>query len=350
MKTMFKQLDNFAIELNRQAQIKQDYIASPNQIRMDNDARVMLDGLPFKTTRNADRQIADFTGIGTKYFDKMREDAPELLAQNVNHWMEHDNNADKLRMVRTMGDDCRALLSNSYRVLDNDFVAEMVLQMLHQSDTDYEFKSLAITDDAMHIKLISPKTESEVKLGDPVQFGLNISNSEIGRGQTKVLPGSFRLVCLNGMTHFKNDGKGFARSHVGSANNDIGGVQFSRETEHAALTHVAHEFKDTIKYLMSDKYRAEQLATMKDAANSTKSKNIANTMEKVTKLFTLGEGESESILTRLAADGDLTRWGFANAVTNLANDTESYTRANELETIGGKLLATPEKQWEKLAA
>ena len=45
-----------------------------------------------------------------------------------------------------------------------------------------------------------PKLEFEVRRGDIVQFGLSISNSEIGQGALEVAIYALRLICLNGMT------------------------------------------------------------------------------------------------------------------------------------------------------
>ena len=38
-----------------------------------------------------------------------------------------------------------------------------------------------------------------------------------------------------------------------------------------------------------------------------------------------------------------------NAVTNLANDTDSYDRASELELLGGRILDLPANQWHEVA-
>jgi hypothetical protein len=43
------------------------------------------------------------------------------------------------------------------------------------------------------------------------------------------------------------------------------------------------------------------------------------------------------------------RWGMLNAVTRTAQDVENYDRATELETIGGNILAFPQKDWEQVA-
>ena len=46
-------------------------------------------------------------------------------------------------------------------------------------------------------------------------------------------------------------------------------------------------------------------------------------------------------------DGNLTEWGFANAITRTANDQQSYETATRLEEIGGKVLAFTPRDWRR---
>jgi hypothetical protein len=62
--------------------------------------------------------------------------------------------------------------------------------------------------------------------------------------------------------------------------------------------------------------------------------------------FALGETEAEQIIQNLIDGKDLNRWTLLNAVTSLANeDHTTYTRASELEQIGGRILAMPKADW-----
>jgi len=49
------------------------------------------------------------------------------------------------------------------------------------------------------LKVINRKLKEEVTVGDVVQAGLVISNSEIGLGSLRVEPLVFQLVCKNGL-------------------------------------------------------------------------------------------------------------------------------------------------------
>jgi hypothetical protein len=51
----------------------------------------------------------------------------------------------------------------------------------------------------------------------------------------------------------------------------------------------------------------------------------------------------------LIVGGDLTRWGFVNAVTATANHASSYDRASELEALGGQVLDLPRAEWREIA-
>ena len=47
---------------------------------------------------------------------------------------------------------------------------------------------------------------------------------------------------------------------------------------------------------------------------------------------------------------DLSRWGYVNAVTAMAQKVETYDRQVEMEDLGGKLAQAPVSEWNALAA
>lgn len=76
-----------------------------------------MDSHEFPLTHHAQGQIAAWAEIPRKYYEKMREDAPDLLQQNVNHWFSlFDGN----RMIRTLDGTARAFLSDRYHRMDNE--------------------------------------------------------------------------------------------------------------------------------------------------------------------------------------------------------------------------------------
>ena len=142
----------------------------------------------------AHRQIGSALGIPAKYYDKMRAENPELLAQNVNSWF---TMTPQKRMVRTLDGNARAFLSERYRRIDNAEIAEAVLPILAEMP-DVRIESCEITESKMYLKAVNPRLTAEVVPGDIVQSGILITNSEVGMGSMSIQPLVYRLVCTNG--------------------------------------------------------------------------------------------------------------------------------------------------------
>ncbi len=178
-----KSLVELAQELERQSQAKKDFVASTEVMEMTPGGQLILDNsssddtYDFSLTEVAHTQISQRLNIPLKYYKRMREDAPELLAQNVNTWFQHQ---PERRMIRTLDDKARAFLSDRYRRLDNYELAEVVLPVLCELGDGVKIVSSELTEKRMYIKAINQRLELEVKPGDVVQAGVCISNSEMG--------------------------------------------------------------------------------------------------------------------------------------------------------------------------
>ena len=66
------------------------------------------------------------------------------------------------------------------------------------------------------------------------------------------------------------------------------------------------------------------------------------------KEFGINESESSGILGHLAAGGDLSLYGLANAVTRQAQDVASYDRSTDLEATGYRILTMSPALWRSL--
>ena len=69
------------------------------------------------------------TYVSLPDYQRMRDQAPELLAANVNEWFQQK---PERRMVRTLDGQMRAFLSDRYRRLDNFDLALAVLPVLKE--------------------------------------------------------------------------------------------------------------------------------------------------------------------------------------------------------------------------
>ena len=177
-----------AQELTRQREAKKDYLVDTRNLILDateDGGHILTMENPAKHVSTilglndiAHRQIGSTLNIPAKYYDKMRRENPELLAQNVNSWFAHD---PQTRMVRTLDGTARAFLSDRYRRIDNFEIAETVLPIIGEIK-DARIESCEVTDERMYIKVVNPRLQTEVTPGDIVQSGILITNSEVGMG------------------------------------------------------------------------------------------------------------------------------------------------------------------------
>src|SRR5215472_16746409 len=90
----------------------------------------------------AHEQFADYLDIPRKFYGRLRDAHPSLLDHNVNTLLRHE---PKRRMVRTLDGQVRAFLSDRYRRLDNDELAEAILPVLGEIP-EVQFPSTEITE------------------------------------------------------------------------------------------------------------------------------------------------------------------------------------------------------------
>ena len=343
-----KALQDIAAELDRRSKAKRDFVApsrelSVVQAEMGFELRVNGQG-DFGIKETAHEQVAGRLGIPKSYYDRMRQDAPELLTRNVNHWLASGRD---LRMVRTLDGQARALLSNRYRPLDDDALAEAVLPALASSGCSVE--SSEITDRRMYIKAVSPRLTFEVRKGDVVQAGLVISNSEVGMGGVRVEPLIYRLVCLNGMIVQDHS---LRKYHIGRGfgDEDEGAQELYRdETREASDKAFFLKVRDTVMgSLQRDVFEATA-RRMTQAASEAITGDPVKVVEAVQKRLGLNDGERGGVLSHLIRGGDLTRYGLLNAVTRASQDVPDYDRATDMERMGGVVLELPQRDWKALA-
>jgi hypothetical protein len=151
----------------------------------------------------AHRQLGEYVGVPAKYYDRMLRAAPQLLVDNVNHWLSHSN---EKRMVRTLGPKARAFLSDRYRPLENMDLAEAVLPVV--ANLGVEVLSCQLTETRMYIKAVDKRIEKDIPTGrkmgdcshvffDTVSPAIVISNSEVGLGALSIEAGVWTNLCTN---------------------------------------------------------------------------------------------------------------------------------------------------------
>ena len=346
-------LVEMAQEIQRQNDLKADYMLDTRSLRLepfggglylnayDQSGDYAVE--PLEVNAIAHRQIGTHLKIPAAYYDKMLEEYPELLAQNVNAWFQRE---PAVRMVRTIDGTARAFLSNRYRRIDNLDIAGIVLPVLQEME-GMHFESCQLTDSRMYIKVVNTRLEAEVVPGDIVQSGIIISNSEVGLGSVSIQPLVYRLVCSNGMV--VNDAQ-TRRNHVGRVNEASENYQlYSEKTLEADDKAFAMKIQDTVRAVV-DEVRFTRVVNMmreaKDAPMNTAA--VPGIVKLVSKDFHITDDESSGVLQRLIEGNDLTLYGLSNAVTRHSQDVKDYDRATALEGIGYNFLSMPARQWSRI--
>jgi len=365
-------LTELAQTIERQAARKEDFVIDTRQVTMLNGRELSLPVGPDDTAVEyalsdiAHRQIGARLGIHATYYDKLHEpDAAlsdddraalrALLDTNVNTLFRR---LPERRMVRTFKPDyrmapdqeagiARAFLSDRYRPRDNDELAQHVLPILGRIP-DVHFPGLEVTDRNLYVKAVAPRLERDIAVGDPVQAGVMIKNSEVGHGSLSVQPFVYRLSCLNGMVSMS----AVRHYHVGKrAETDdtlrVLSDATMRLDDEAFFSAVA----DVVAAAVSEATFTMIVDQLREARTGERIAKPVEAVERIVKRFALTEGEGESVLAHLIEGGDLSAYGALNAVTRAAHDADSYDRSTELEEIGGRMLdiaGTPD--WHAIAA
>ena len=331
-------------ELERQQKSKKDYIADTRALEMSNDGSWLdgLNGHSCDISGLAHEQIGQRLGIPKKYYDKMKEESPGLLARNVNHWF---GNTPERRMVRTMDNRVRAFLSERYRPLDNLDMAEAVLPTITKMGC--RIMSAELTDKRLYIKAVTERIAAEVRPGDVVQAGVVVSNSEVGCGSVKVEPLIYRLVCSNGMIVPDHSLKKY---HVGREYGGEDVQEFYRdETRLADDKAFWMKVRDVVSGSLQQEVFARIVDRMREATERKITADPVKVVEVTRTRFGLSDTERGQVLRHLITSGDLTAYGLSSAVTRASQDIPDYERATELERFGSDVITMPRREWEVMA-
>lgn len=363
-----KSLTDLAVEIERQSKTKRDYVAPTTAMQLvvepgAGDAAPPVVKLDLKDTGRfginglAHGQIQEHVKIGSKYYDRMLRDAPDLLAANVNHWFVKESAP---RMVRTLDGNARAVLSNGYRPLDNFDFCNAILPIL--AERKLEVMSCEVTERRLYIKAVDEALFRDVPVGYKMGDGSHqifdtcapafiASNSEVGYGRLTLDTGVYTRACTN--LCLWSDG-GMKRTHVGARHEMTEGVQnidalLSERTKQKTDEALWLQVRDVMKAAFDEgrfKARAERLA---EAAQNRIEGKVEKVVEVVAERFSLNDGERENVLRHLIEGGKLSQYGLHAALTRAAQDADDYDRATEIEYLGGRVIELPRTEWQTLA-
>ena len=126
--------------------------------------------------------------------------------------------ADRSGLVRLAGNEARAIVSDRYAKLDDEVVLEALYESLGRLGLLGSIRVRAVATGGMTaLRMSFPNEAREILPSDPIEYGLDISNGELGARSVGITSSTYRLVCTNGMRAWRSDANMRLR-HVGSPN------------------------------------------------------------------------------------------------------------------------------------
>jgi len=327
------------------------------KIRTEINGTLRQDIEDFHLDKNSSIQLASKLDIPKPYYDRMKQEAPDLWANNCNHWFEklgknllmrtwnptppmvHQSPATDTwrRPDHHVHGTIRAILSDRYRRIDNLDIFKTVLPILTEQP-DMKIVSCHVDQYKLYIKAIFPKIEGEVARGDVVQSGVAITNSETGNGALKIEALVFRLVCLNGL--ILPDGS-LNKRHLGSKI-EVDSNVFRAETIEQDDKALMMKIEDVTRTATNEANFTHIINQLKESADRPITMLPREQVKVLAKKASLTEDEHDNILAQLYTASDFSHWGIANAVTAASKAANDYESATNLEYLGGKIISNPQ--------
>jgi hypothetical protein len=256
-------------------------------------------------------QILSRLGIPSSYFQKCPSN---LKWAQANYWVQHGL-GDKQSLLRVVqGDRVRAALSESYAPMDDADIVPMVADVLADEDAKV---TLDQSDTHTHMRIVFPRSTTAVKVGDLVQSGIHISNSEVGMRAVTIDALAYRLICTNGAVTSDYASRTSMR-HMGNPN----------------------RLKDYIRQAIADaRDGAQQLIQQFKAAVDHKLSEPEKLIEAHAKDNGLSKDQLQAILMSFGAERDNSLFSAVQAFTDTAKRAGTFEARYQLEKVGTALLS-----------
>lgn len=321
----------------------------------------------FRPTTVCDDGFAEKLSIPRQYLRRMRDTRPDLLDANINGWLHGmtphvrfiqeelvteyppfgapDSRKFLLRCFNNTdwgGEGvARALLSDSYRIIDNFDVLTAALDGVRATGLNVEVTSCNLSErrmtvniEAPQIRALAPKLLRNYRSpfsgatdSDGVIFaGLVISNSETGGSAFTIVPRIVVLVCKNGATMTKD---ALRSVHLGGKL-DEGVIEWSHDTRQRNVELVAAQTRDAVAAFLNEDYLAKVVARLDEKAD-TPLENPAKAVELVGAQLHYSQQQIDGILDHFIRGGQVTAGGVFQAVTSYAQTVDTADEAWDLE-------------------
>ncbi len=342
----------------------------------------------FDIQKQVHTMLAPRLGIPSKYYSKMREEAPALLCKNTNWWFDVHGDQGKQRLIRISRDSVRAVLSNRYRPIDHLDVVTTAMQAVSDREDaenyagDAKCFNWSLSAMFLDVCFVNPgividlnHLERGVQIGlkhhkkgdgggsqfvyagrveesdDDAQGGwfqrkdddegghyvfpaARIRNSETGFGSLHVMAGLYEAVCDNSCWL----GTNLAKTHVGSQLAE-GEEYFSSDTYRKMNAVIFSQVRDIVKAVFDPDKLLENAKRMKGLSDINLS--LSDAQNQLVKMPAMTEDIRDEILNAYEPlqTGRSTLLDVQRAVTKSAQSfSDKPDKAFMLESLGGKIV------------
>jgi len=236
-------------------------------------------------------------------------------------------------LLRLAGNEIRAIVSERYAALDDELVLNMVADCLDRSGYGDDAMVRAIsTGPHTVLRVTLPSEGRAVKVGDVIEHGIDIANSELGLRSVQVTPVTYRLVCANGMRSWKSAATMRMR-HVGDPDRLADQLRDAIPVAFAEARGDLERWARAVDRLIDD--ALEEVEALR-GFGLTKSDVLAVASEVAAEGGALPEHSSASV-TQALSHHSTTVFDVANAITAAARRKSTDARLS-LEEAGHRYL------------
>jgi hypothetical protein len=285
------------------------------------------------------RQVADKLHIPNAYLtsllfgEKWQKTLGYEIMNTHNGWVERNK-----VLVRAVGSEVRAVLSDQYRRLDSEMIFGTHIDEVIANGAQLSDGFMDDTRLMMESLLPSPiEIHTELNGVIMVAFGMRVDSSDYGARALAARSFIMQGICLNGMVTESV----MREIHLGGKLQDNSGILSSKTFELDSQA-TASAIRDITKHLYSSPVIKDKMLQIE--SSTTQAIDPTQVLGSLKDLGKLLKGEVESIGELLMRNdpnkgiqGESTLWKITQGITAYANTLDDTTKRMDLQEIAGDL-------------